>query len=159
MDISDLEVDYPNLSDYFRLRNVYNTVLFLFFVFMMCIIILSLFEGIAVGEIKIVLDKAHIEIMSAEIAYVLKIQTISYFIYKRLLFTTKEPKFMNFKELYVKKKDKEFKSEMNNVEPIKKIGNDLTLISFTLENLMKQLNQQTSELKSIIKEDSSRIRI
>lgn len=136
-------------SDIFRLRNVYNTVIFLFFVFLMCIIILSLFEGIAVGEIKIVLDKANIEIISSSIIYVLKIQIISYTIF-RILFKKKhkEPLFMSFKEVSHRAK---IVTKKKSGESIKNIENNCNQMLIKLNTLSRKLDDQINQMKLIRK--------
>ena len=154
LDISAVGENYENFSDYFKLENMYNTAIFICFVFMMCIIILSLFEGIAVGEIKDVLDKAHIEIISSNIFYVLKIQSILYFICG--IFSKRQiPTFMNitehklpasrsFKKVLLK--DKHMKRSV-----VKKIENDFVTLSNNFEELTKIITELTKQVRTVKK--------
>jgi hypothetical protein len=51
-----------------------NYIIYLLFIILMCTILINLFVGIAVGEIKTVLDEADIQQISMRIMFVLKIQ-------------------------------------------------------------------------------------
>ncbi len=51
LDSSSVSETHENYADYFKIENMYNTLIFVSFVFLMCIIILSLFEGIGKQEI------------------------------------------------------------------------------------------------------------
>ncbi len=151
LDISSLNTDVETFSDYFKIENFYNTIIFVFFVFMMCIIVLSLFEGIAVGEVKAVLDKAHIEIIGSNIVYVLKIQKLSYHIFR--FFLKKEPTFMNVSE-FVMNKNITAQINMNrkkSTDPILRIENALVTMSFNINSLSRQLEEQTQQIRYIKK--------
>ena len=52
-----------------------NYIIYSLFIGLMCIIMLNLFVGIAVGEIKTVLDEADIQQTSLRIMFVLKVQS------------------------------------------------------------------------------------
>ena len=132
---------------------MYNTVVFIFFVFMMCIIVLSLFEGIAVGEVKAVLDKAHIDIISANIVYVLKIQKITYTIYRLFARTGVEPMFMDIGEYVIGKNitTKIEHEKKKSTDPVLRIENILVTLSFNLNALSRQLEEQTRQIRSIRK--------
>jgi hypothetical protein len=52
-----------------------NYLIYSLFIGLMCIIMLNLFVGIAVGEIKTVLDEADIQQTSLRIMFVLKVQS------------------------------------------------------------------------------------
>jgi hypothetical protein len=52
-----------------------NYIIYLLFIILMCTILINLFVGIAVGEIKTVLDEADIQQISMRIMFVLKIQS------------------------------------------------------------------------------------
>ena len=52
-----------------------NYIIYLLFIVLMCTIVLNLFVGIAVGEIKTVLDEADIQQTSMRIMFVLKVQS------------------------------------------------------------------------------------
>jgi hypothetical protein len=62
-------------SDYDSLPNY---IVYLLFILLMCTILINLFVGIAVGEIKTVLDEADIQQISMRIMFVLKIQSAIY---------------------------------------------------------------------------------
>lgn len=154
LDVSSLADTYENFSDYFKLENMYNAAIFIFFIFMMCIIVLSLFEGIAVGEVKDVLDKAHIEIISANIVYVLKIQSMAYFIYS-LFNKHKTPTFMNVTEhklAYTKNINMEIiKKKKKNMDAVLRIENDLVTLSFNFNSLTRQIAEQSRQIRIIKK--------
>lgn len=58
-----------------------NYIIYFLFIGLMCVIMLNLFVGIAVGEIKTVLDEADIQQTSLRIMFVLKIQSaVSYYV-------------------------------------------------------------------------------
>jgi len=154
LDVSSLTDTYENFSDYFKLENMYNAAIFVFFIFMMCIIVLSLFEGIAVGEVKDVLDKAHIEIISANIVYVLKIQSMAYYVYN--LFKKGEtPRFMNVTEhKLINTKNINMtiiKQKKKNMDAMLRIENDLITLSFNFNSLTRQITEQTRQIRSIKK--------
>ena len=157
LDVTGYDQQFPNIADYFRLANLYNTIMFLFFVFMMCIIVLSLFEGIAVGEIKIVLDKAHLEILAANIVYVLKVQLVSYYVY-RMFNKNREPTFMNvqspvtFEESPEEEENEMLRMKKKTIDQFKRIDNSLTLIAYQLGHLVKQLSEHTNHMKYIKKQ-------
>jgi hypothetical protein len=71
------EMDDMNPDDEYLLsetQQLINTVISLLFISLMCVIILNLFIGIAVGEIKTVLYEADIQQISMRIIFVLKVQ-------------------------------------------------------------------------------------
>ena len=144
--------EFENYGDYFEFENMYNTAIFISFVFLMCIIILSLFEGIAVGEIKDVLDKAHIEIISSNIVYVLKIQSILYRLH-RFFTKNKEPLFMNFTEhkLNWRRSNARFiaKNRKKQRNVIKKIEVDLKSLSANFTAMSKQIGDLTSQVRCV----------
>lgn len=155
MMVGDLELphfdssseDKDKFVDIFRLINIYNTLIFLFFVFLMCIIILSLFEGIAVGEIKLILDKAHLEIIASSILYVLNIQNLSYTAYRfmsRKFKRKKEPSFMSFKQMKHKMK---ISPQKKNLESIKNIDRNCSQMLIILNNLSRKLDHQINQMK------------
>lgn len=55
--------------------SITNYLIYLLFIGLMCTIVLNLFVGIAVGEIKTVLDEADIQQISMRIVFVLKVQS------------------------------------------------------------------------------------
>ena len=153
--IPDFDSSNPqnHFEDLFKFKNIYKSVMFLFFVFLMCIIILSLFEGIAVGEIKIVLDKAQFQIIEASILNALYIQMVCYYMYRLInKNTNKEPTFMTFGEFNYKTNEKTGKKY---VEAIKKIDKNCQLLLIRLNNLTSQLNEQVTQVgvirKNVIK--------
>ncbi len=60
-------------------NSVVNYFLYVGFIGVMCVIILNLFVGIAVGEIKQTLDEADIQQISMRIVYLLKVCNKLYF--------------------------------------------------------------------------------
>ena len=152
LDVGSFGDNYENFSDYFKLENMYNASIFIFFVFMMCIIVLSLFEGIAVGEVKDVLDKAHIEIISANIVYVLKIQKMSYNLY-RFFNKGKEPTFMNITEHKINKNINMtiIKQKKKNMDAVMRIENSLITLTFNFNTLSRQIAEQTQQIRSVRK--------
>ena len=156
LDSSKLSESYENVGDYFKLENLYNTAIFVCFVFMMCIIILSLFEGIAVGEIKDVLEKAHIEIIAAKIFYILKVQSILYNLY-RLFNKNKEPSFMNIYEHKLDDRRKiarmnlAIKKMKKNRNVAKKIENDLVSLASNFNSLSRQISELTEQVRYVKK--------
>jgi len=150
LDTSMVGESYENFTDYFKFENMYHTAIFICFVFMMCIIILSLFEGIAVGEIKDVLDKAHIEIISNNIFYILKIQSILYSIYMKFNRKNQIPTFMNITEFkLVNTNVKIFKTTSKKINLVKKIDNDLTEMSIKLNSISGHINELTKQIRMI----------
>lgn len=148
LDLPDYDPIPKKFIDLFGLKNVYNAIIFLFFVFLMCIIILSLFEGIAVGEIKIVLDKAHNEIIASTIVYVLNIQMIAYYMYRLMFRNKREPNFMTFKTVYTKK---ELKTKKKSTESIKNVNNNCNIMLIRLNNLGRKLDEQINQIKMVRK--------
>ncbi len=80
MVMGELETDKMGLNSDFYL----NFLIYFMFLTVMCTIVLNLFVGIAVGEIKTVLDEADIQRISMRISFVLKIQSAIDPISKRL---------------------------------------------------------------------------
>ena len=155
LDISGVGENYENFADYFKLENMYNTAIFICFVFMMCIIILSLFEGIAVGEIKDVLDKAHIEIISSNIFYVLKIQSIVYYVYG-VFNKGKVPTFMNISEFTLGHSSPDMRMNVFNEKHmkrsvVKKIDNELVTLSNNFSAMATQIAELTQQVRSVKK--------
>jgi hypothetical protein len=70
MVVGELETSEMGLYE----NSLANYVLYFLFISLMCVIVLNLFVGIAVGEIKTVLDEAHIQQSSMRIIFVLKVQ-------------------------------------------------------------------------------------
>jgi len=145
LQIPDFDSSSPhNFEDLFKFKNVYKSIMFLFFVFLMCIIILSLFEGIAVGEIKIVLDKAQYQIIEASILNALYIQMLCYYVYRFFnKKTKKEPTFMSFGEYNYKMN---VKTGKNYVEAIKKIDKNCQLLLIRLNNLTAKMDEQVTQI-------------
>ena len=71
MVMGELETDKMGLNSEFYL----NFMIYIMFLAIMCTIVLNLFVGIAVGEIKTVLDEAKTSSISMRISFVLKIQS------------------------------------------------------------------------------------
>ncbi len=71
MVMGELETDKMGLNSEFYL----NFIIYAMFLTIMCTIVLNLFVGIAVGEIKTVLDEAKTSSISMRISFVLKIQS------------------------------------------------------------------------------------
>lgn len=71
MVMGELETDKMGLNS----NNSLNFIIYIMFLTIMCTITLNLFVGIAVGEIKTVLDEAKTSGISMRIAFVLKIQS------------------------------------------------------------------------------------
>ena len=71
MVMGELETDKMGLNT----DSYLNFVIYFMFLTVMCTIVLNLFVGIAVGEIKTVLDEADIQRISMRISFVLKIQS------------------------------------------------------------------------------------
>ena len=80
MVMGELETDKMGLNS----NNGLNFIIYIMFLTIMCTITLNLFVGIAVGEIKTVLDEAKTSGISMRIAFVLKIQSAIDPIAKRL---------------------------------------------------------------------------
>ena len=149
---TNIRSEAENNGDYFEFDNMHNTAIFISFVFLMCIIILSLFEGIAVGEIKDVLDKAHIEIISSNIIYVLKIQSILYAMY-RFIVKRKEPMFMNFVEHKLESSSTNIKliikKTQKNRNVVKKIESDLVSLSANFNAMSRQIGDLTNQIRYV----------
>lgn len=69
-----------NLGSFGVEDSALNYILYFLFIIVMAIIILNLFVGIAVGEIKQTLDEADIKQISLRIVYVLRIQDATMFL-------------------------------------------------------------------------------
>ena len=151
LDTTFVGENHEDFLDYFKFENMYHTAIFICFVFMMCIIILSLFEGIAVGEIKDVLDKAHIEIILNNIFYILKIQSILYSICMKFN-KNRMPTFMNIDEFkFVNTNLKIVKKTAKKINLVKKIDNDLTMLSLNFKSLAEQLTDLTKQVRKLDK--------
>ena len=74
-----------------------NLIIYLLFIGIMCIIFLNLFVGIAVDDIKKILDEADIQLICNHIFYVLRIQRVVFRLYTRFEFSKKILN-MNFKK-------------------------------------------------------------
>jgi hypothetical protein len=73
MVIGELDSSKMGLTD--NSESLPNFIIYLLFIILMCTILINLFVGIAVGEIKTVLDEADIQQISMRIMFVLKIQS------------------------------------------------------------------------------------
>ena len=71
MVVGELETNKMGLYE----DSIPNFIIYVLFITLMCIILINLFVGIAVGEIKTVLDEADIQQISMRIMFVLKVQS------------------------------------------------------------------------------------
>ena len=74
MVVGELESDKMGLYDH----SVPNLLIYFMFIVLMSVILINLFVGIAVGEIKTVLEESDIQQISMRIVFVLKIQSALY---------------------------------------------------------------------------------
>lgn len=131
-----------------------NYLIYFLFIGLVCIITFNLFVGIAVGEIKTVLDEADVQQISMRIAFVLKVQkTLAKFHQMNML------KFMSVRFdkydydqdefRYIKTKDRMvgfFRSYFVSIEPDIKLVDPIK----RLEDNLLELSRHTSyELKNI----------
>ncbi len=107
------------------------------------------------GEIKDVLDKAHIEIISANILYVLKIQSILYAVHQFVFKHRRPPPtFMNFDEhrvvesTYLRKRTNKSKKK-NKRNVVKKIETDLSNLTANVGAMSRQIAEINTQIRSV----------
>jgi len=127
-----------------------NYIIYFLFLILMCTIVLNLFVGIAVGEIKTTLDEASVQLICMRISFCLKIQANVDPMIKRFK-CLKEILNMNFKMYNYEQENKMFK--MANkfwtklVSLVKPNEQPIDLIDPTkrLENSLEKMSIQTND--------------
>ncbi|CAF0731980.1 unnamed protein product [Brachionus calyciflorus] len=125
-----------------------NNLIYICFLFIMCIIVLDLFIGIEVGEIKTVIDEAETQNIGINLIHVLKTQEILYKLF-RLIYPNKTPTFMNIKEYYSPNSDC-FISLGKRPDLLNRIENYLVSMSHELDRHINEEKKQMRELKEQI---------
>ena len=172
MMIGELNTGEMGLSEGFFI----NYVMYTLFICIMCVIILNLFIGIAVGEISTVLNEADVMQISMRIVFALKCQSSSkpfreWPLLRNILdirrdkYDSKKDDFlMKLKTSFHRTIDKLFKSrtpEIKLADPNKRIEDNLAELAKQTSNDIKSfkevLNNKINDLKTIIKSSQQKL--
>jgi ankyrin repeat protein len=153
-----------------------NYVMYTLFICLMCVIILNLFIGIAVGEISTVLNEADVMQLSMRIVFALKCQSSSkpfrdWPLLRNILNIRRDRYdskkggfFMKSKKFLHQMIDKIFKSrtpEIKLADPNKRIEDNLTELAKQTSNDFKSfkevINNKINDLKTMIKSSQQKL--
>ena len=129
-----LEVNHQ--IDYFT-----NNFIYICFLFIMCIIVLDLFIGLEVGEIKTVIDEAATQNVAMNLIFVLKVQKVLYGIF-RFFKPGIIPMFMNYTEYYSPHGDN-FISVNKRPDLLNRVEDYLITMAHTFD---QNINEQVKEI-------------
>lgn len=142
-------------------KSILNYILYVAFISIMSVIILNLFVGIAVGEIKQTLDEADIQQISMRIQFVLKIQDALRFT-KKIRFLDSLLDMRHISYCYEENEPKVLKSMVKTFDIITaKFSNGSTAIDLVdpqtrLEEAIAELAKNTENEFKVVKETLSK---
>jgi len=146
MMIGELQTSKMGLNNEQALVNV---IIYFAFISLMCVIILNLFVGIAVGEIKTVLYEAYIQQISMRIIFVLKTQQTMHILRRMMKYSTydynrDELKVTRLKDrifAFLKKKLLTQKQIVILVDPQKRLENNIQELSHNTSRELSTMKQ------------------
>ena len=161
MIVGELSLEISDLSVF---DSVSRRLVFFFYVSIMCIMILNLMIGIAVGEIREVMDEADTSSVAMRIKFSLRVQyCLAYFgdyFENQMMYSSKQSlpryetikriiaklkKFFKYKESRKKVKEKEVIDGV--IDHLNSISEQLENFKFTIDNKLNLINFEISEIR------------